>query len=117
MEALNWIRFLVAAICITGGMVFYVIQFIGLFRFKYVLNRLHAGALGDTLGSGLILIGVIILYGFSFATLKLICIVIALWCTTPVASHMVAKFEVLSKRNIEDYCNLKDISSGKEDME
>ena len=57
MIVLEWIRFLTGAVCIAAGLIFYVIQFIGVFRFKYVLNRMHAAAIGDTLGCGLLLVG------------------------------------------------------------
>lgn len=52
MMVLEWIRFLAGAVCMAAGLVFYIIQFIGVFRFKYVLNRMHAAAIGDTLGAG-----------------------------------------------------------------
>lgn len=52
MMVLEWIRFLAGAVCMAAGLVFYIIQFIGVFRFKYVLNRMHAAAIGDTLGCG-----------------------------------------------------------------
>lgn len=117
MIILNWMRFLLAAIMILGGLTFYSIQFIGLFRFKNALNRLHAGALGDTLGSGLMLLGSALLYGISFTTLKLFAIIIFLWFTTPVASHMVAKFEVLSKANINKACRKKTLQEWKEEKE
>ena len=38
MMVLEWIRFLAGAVCMAAGLVFYIIQFIGVFRFKYVLN-------------------------------------------------------------------------------
>lgn len=115
MAVVEWIRFLIGAACILGGMAFYCIQFIGLYRFKYTLTRLHAGAIGDTLGGGLALIGTMILFGLSFATLKLLVIELTLWFTTPVASHMVAKFEVLSRKNIENFVEVKDIDHWREE--
>lgn len=50
MMVLEWIRFLAGAVCMAAGLVFYIIQFIGVFRFKYVLNRMHAAAIGDDPG-------------------------------------------------------------------
>lgn len=113
MNVLNWIRFIVGAACIVGGLVFYVIQFIGVFRFKYVLNRMHAGAIGDTLGLDLVLIGAVILNGFDLAAVKILVIMGFLWFSSPVAAHMVTKLEVLSKVDMEECCpveNAEDIS-------
>ena len=56
MNVINWIRLLLGAVCITGGLIFDVIQLIGVFRYRYVMNRIHAVAIGDTLGGGLILL-------------------------------------------------------------
>ena len=49
----EWIRFAVAAAFIVSGLVFELISVIGVYRFKYVLNRMHAAAMGDTLGISL----------------------------------------------------------------
>ena len=42
---------IVAGMVLVGlGLFVYVVSVFGLFRFQYVLNRMHAAALGDTLG-------------------------------------------------------------------
>lgn len=115
MVVLSWIRFLIGAICMVGGLVFCAIQLIGVFRFKYVLNRVHATALGDTLGSGLLLLGVLILNGLDLAGVKLMIIIVFLWFTTPVAAHMVGKLEVLSKRRPEECCPVEILESETEE--
>ncbi|MCQ2508159.1 MAG: monovalent cation/H(+) antiporter subunit G [Dorea sp.] len=108
MSALSWIQFILGAVCLLAGLVFYVIQFIGVFRFKYVMNRMHAAAIGDTLGADLMLLGTIILFGFSWASLKIIFVVTFLWMSAPVASHMLAKLEIESKYEMTDCCPVKD---------
>lgn len=104
MIAVSWIQFLVGAAFLIAGLVFYVIQFIGVFRFKYVMNRMHAAAIGDTLGSSLMMLGAVILNGLQLSTLKMVVIIAALWITAPVSSHMLAKLEVMSKEKMEDVC-------------
>ena len=42
----EWIRFGVTALCVVGGLFALLTALLGLFRFDYALNRLHAG--GDT---------------------------------------------------------------------
>ena len=104
MMVLEWIRFRAGAVCMAAGLVFYIIQFIGVFRFKYVLNRMHAAAIGDTLGCGLMLLGAVVFNGFTFPSVKILFLIVFLWMTSPVAAHMVVKLEVLSREKMEDCC-------------
>ena len=106
MNAMSWLRFIIGAILLVAGIVFYVIQFIGVFRFKYVMNRMHAAAIGDTLGSSLMMLGAVILNGWQLSTLKMVLIIVALWLTAPVSTHMLGKLEVLSKENMSDVCRV-----------
>ena len=52
MAAIEWIRFLIGAAFLLFGLGIFAIEMIGVYRFKYVLNRMHAAAMGDTLGFG-----------------------------------------------------------------
>ena len=49
---LEWIRFLAGAALLVCGLGIFTVELIGVYRFKYVLNRMHAAAMGDTLGIG-----------------------------------------------------------------
>ena len=110
-------RFLIGAAFLSASLVLYAIQFIGVFRFKTVLNRMHAAALGDTLGISLALIGAMVLYGFSFATLKILLILIFLWFTSPVASHMLTKLVVLSEEDPSELCPVMDVEELREEQQ
>ena len=52
MEPMQLIRFIVGAVFLLLGLLSFLIEVIGVFRFKYVLNRMHAAAIGDTRGVG-----------------------------------------------------------------
>ena len=117
MMVLEWIRFLAGAVCMAAGLVFYLIQFIGVFRFKYVLNRMHAAAIGDTLGCGLMLLGAVVFNGFTFPSVKILFLIVFLWMTSPVAAHMVVKLEVLSREKMEDCCPVEAAEDVKEDCQ
>ena len=67
METLEWIRFLAGVGLLLLGLAIFLVQVYGVFKFKYVLNRMHAAAMGDTLGIGVSLTGLILLSGFFFA--------------------------------------------------
>ena len=50
----------IAGIFIICGIAIFCISVFGIYRLKYVMNRMHAAALGDTLGLALIVIGLMI---------------------------------------------------------
>jgi len=94
MEVIEWIRFLFGALFILCGLLIFLIEMIGVFRFKYVLNRMHAAAMGDTLGIACSLIGLMIISGLGFTSLKLFCVIVFLWFSSPTSSHLIARLEV-----------------------
>jgi multicomponent Na+:H+ antiporter subunit G len=94
---MEWIRFIAAAICISGGVFVMISAAIGVYRFSECLTRMHAAAMGDTLGLGLI-----VLFGFSFTTVKLVLVVAFLWTTGPVSSHLIAQMMVEKKKKREE---------------
>ncbi len=106
------IRMILAAILIGAGLFVLAVATLGIFRFHYVLNRIHVAAKCDTLGAMLFLSGLAVLEGFSFSTLKLILIIVFLWFTNPVASHLVTRVEFQTAAELEDECEV--ICSGGE---
>ena len=94
MAVIEWIRFLAGAVLLLLGILIFLIQMVGVFRFKYVLNRMHAAAMGDTLGIGCCLLGLIVMKGICFTSLKLMLVIIFLWFSSPVSSHLIARLEV-----------------------
>lgn len=94
MEVFEWLRFIFGALLILCGLLIFLIEMVGVFRFKYVLNRMHAAALGDTLGIGCSLVGLMIISGFNFTSLKLLCVIVFLWFSSPTSSHLIARLEV-----------------------
>ena len=91
---LDWIRFALSAVLTVFGLFVLVTAALGLFRFRYVLNRIHATALADTLAVLTILAGLALAWGFTPVTLKLLAVVFFLWITSPVASHLIGRLEV-----------------------
>jgi multicomponent Na+:H+ antiporter subunit G len=81
---------------VFGVFVFFT-AVLGLFRFDYILNRMHAAAVGDALGIFCILVGVILLHGMTLTGMKGLLILVFLWITSPVASHLIAQTEMRSE--------------------
>lgn len=88
---------------LVGGVIVFIVEIIGVFRFKYVLNRMHAASMGDTLGLGCIIIGLVIINGLNLTSLKLICVPVLLWITSPTASHLIARLEVTTDEEKEKH--------------
>lgn len=107
MEILEWVRFIVGTIFLLLGAGFFVVEMYGVFHMKYILNRMHAAAMGDTLGISMSLVGLMIFSGLNFTTLKMALIVIFLWCSSPVCSHLIARLEVTTNEELDDYCEVE----------
>ena len=109
MAILEWIRFLIGIGCLLAGLFIFIVELIGSFKFKYVLNRMHAAALGDTLGLGISLLGLMILSGFNFLSLKLGLVIAFLWLASPVSSHLISRLEVTTNEQLEEVCEIEKI--------
>ena len=104
----EWIRFCLVAVLLLAGLFTLVVALIGLFRFDFALNRIHAAAMADTLALLLFLAGAIVAVGFHAVAWKLALVVALQWCTSPLASHMLAKFEFLADENLAQHVDISD---------
>lgn len=93
------IAFLFAALFIIAGLIVLIVGVIGIFRIKYVLNRLHAAAMIDSLGLLLIALGVMVIRGFSFDSAKLLMMVALFWIASPLCSHLLISLEVATNKD------------------
>lgn len=96
------IRTGIAALLYALALFVFFTEVLGLFRFKYVLNRMHAAAMGDTLGIILIVAGTVVLRGVSLASLRLLLILVFMFLTGPVVTHLIAEGEVCSNASAEE---------------
>lgn len=103
MAVFEWVRFLGGAVLLLCGLGIFLIEMIGVFRFKYVLNRMHAAAMGDTLGIGFALLGLILMSGLNFTSAKLLLVIVFLWFASPVSSHLIARLEVTTNEEETQY--------------
>ncbi len=106
MDILNTIRFIVGVGLIFLGLCSFITEMIGVFKFKYVLNRMHAAGMGDTFGLSITLLGTMVLSGWNFTTLKMALVIVFLWMASPVASHLIARLEVTTNEELEQFCKL-----------
>ena len=82
---------LVSSLFITIGALSIIVGLLGVYRMPDFYTRLHAASIIDTLGTILILSGLILYYGLNIVSLKLLLILIFILITTPTAAHALAK--------------------------
>ena len=102
------IRFIFAAIFLLSGVLCMASAVLGMYRFKFVLNRMHTAATADTFGLLLCMIGLIIWKGFGCEALKMIIIIGFVWISGPVSSHLIARMEVSTNEKLEEECEVKE---------
>lgn len=100
------IRTIIGLLLVTMGVFVACVAVLGTYRFHYVLNRMHATALCDTLGLLLVLAGLIVLLGVSWHAAKLVVIIVFMWLASPVMSHLTGRAEILTHTHIEDECEV-----------
>ncbi len=88
---LETVRDLLSWAFILGGGFFLIVGGIGLLRLPDFFARMHAAGIIDTIGTDLLLLGMMIQAGFSLVTLKLLLIVLFIMFTSPTAAHALAK--------------------------
>ena len=86
---------IVGILFVLVGMFVFAVAVLGLYR-------MHAAALADTLGTALVTIGLMILGLDIYHILKLFLVVLFLWITSPVSSHLISKTEILTNLNLEE---------------
>ena len=104
---MNPARVIIAIVLISVGVFFSIMSVLGTFRFKYVLNRMHAAAMGDTLAMLFVLVGLTVISGFNFTSLKLAVIVVFFWIASPVSSHLISNMvTTVDRKKVEEMCEL-----------
>jgi len=106
---IEWMQFLFGTGLLLFGMAVFVLELIGTFKFKYVLNRMHIAAAIDTLGILMIMCGLIIWQGFEISSMKLVLIILFFWISGPVSSHLIARMEVSTNEELSKECEVKEL--------
>jgi multicomponent Na+:H+ antiporter subunit G len=84
LDVLTWV-------CLLGGAFFLLVGAIGVLRFPDFYTRLHAVSVCDTMGAGLVLVGLMLQGGLSLVTVKLLLIFYFMLFTGPTAVHALAE--------------------------
>lgn len=117
MGVIDTVRFVLCALLTAGGVFVLVSGLVGVFRFRYCLSRIHAGALFDTAGIFLLLSGLMVAEGLTVTTLKMLLVILFLWLTSPVSSHLIARMEVTTNDDLEHYMAVLDRQAAQNEKE
>ena len=74
-----------------GGSAFVLIGVIGMLRFPDMYTRLHAASVTETLGAGMLLLGMLLHSTSWLVAVKLVLLGVFLFVTGPTAAHALAK--------------------------
>ena len=97
------INFVIGSFLIVCGLVVGLLAMLGMYRFHFIMNRMHAAALVDACSLSLIIIGLIIISLDLDYVFKLVLIIVFQGLTSPIASHMVSRLEVESDKDAEHH--------------
>lgn len=88
LDILSWLL-------IVGGGAFCIIGGIGLIRMPDFYTRVHAASVTETLGAGLMLLGLMLQAGFTLACAKLVLIAVLILFMSPTATHALTRAALL----------------------
>ena len=84
IDAVSWL-------CLVSGGFFCIVGAIGLVRMPDLYTRMHAASVIETLGAGLLLLGLMLQAGFTLILAKLIVLGLLIFFTSPTATHALAR--------------------------
>jgi len=87
---------ILSAIFLAGGALFSLVGGIGLIRMPDFYTRMHAASVTETLGAGLMLVGLMLQAGMTLIAVKLAMIGILIFFASPTASHALARAALMS---------------------
>lgn len=100
--------FILSAVFMVLGLFAVAMAAFGVFKFRFVLNRMHAAALIDTLGMLCISLSLMFATHSMQFIPKLVLIVVLQWLGSPIASHFVGKLEVETDREVSSFARQED---------
>ena len=84
IDAISWV-------CLVAGGLFCVVGAVGLLRMPDFYTRMHAASVIETLGAGLLLLGLVLQAGFSLVAVKLLMLGLLIFFASPTATHALAR--------------------------
>ena len=100
---MEWARFWLTAVILCIGLLFFAGAVLGNCRFAYVMNRVHAAGLGDTMGLFFTVLAAAVNAAGMFEAVKCFLPLVFLWICSPVSSHLVAQIEYYTNQRLYEH--------------
>lgn len=84
LDAVSWI-------CLVAGGLFCIVGAVGMLRMPDFYTRMHAASVIETLGAGLMLLGLLLQAGLTLVAVKLLMIALLIYFASPTATHALAR--------------------------
>jgi len=84
IDGISWV-------CLIAGGFFCLVGAVGLLRMPDFYTRMHAASVIETLGAGLILLGLLLQAGFTLVAVKLLMLGLLILFVSPTATHALAR--------------------------
>ncbi|MEO8545378.1 MAG: monovalent cation/H(+) antiporter subunit G [Betaproteobacteria bacterium] len=88
---MNLVLDAISGICLVVGGFFCIVGAVGLLRMPDFFTRMHAASVIETLGAGLILLGLMLQSGFTLVSVKLLMMGLLIMFASPAATHALAR--------------------------
>lgn len=95
------IQEIVSSFFLIIGAFLMLVAALGIVRFPDLYTRMHAASKSMSLGLGFMLVGAVTYFATPLIALKAIAVILFIFLTMPVASHMISR--VAYRRNVKIY--------------
>lgn len=109
---MEWVRFALVAALLAAALGVVLLALLGVFRFRFVLNRMHAASMLDTAGMLLVTAAVFVAHGLHVADWKLLLLLLLLWIGSPISAHMLARLEIMTDEELTQHLTVEQSDKG-----
>lgn len=113
METLNMIRLIIGILAISLGTIVFCLELFGVYKFHFILNRMHFAGTGDTMGLACVMIGAAIVNGLDWGSLKFLLVLVFFWFASPVSSHLIARLVLDTTEDLDKHVKVLDEEESK----
>jgi len=105
---MEWFRFVLTALLLGFAVFSFASAVLGVFRFGFIMNRIHAAGIGDTAALFCVVLASMIGTGDAMTILKLVLVLIFMWCSSPVSTHFLGQIEYYMDKQLDRYVERED---------
>lgn len=95
-----------AAILVSVGFIFLLISAVGVIKLPNFFYRIHASSVGETMGTFVFILGLMVAAGFKIVSIKIFIIFIILAFTNPLGTNLIM-LGAIRDRNYKNYNDIK----------